>query len=142
MAKTIDQRTVTRYCKRARALNKVKKIQDIEKKKIVDALLAGSLLPDGGPYVIDLSPVGGKEQYDWKQAYEDQLTKAKVKKFGVSEKVGRAMAQVDMEATLAAQSDKPSVSIGGVDYVGGVKLMPRVNESYRVVETLDDKAVA
>lgn len=140
MAKVIDQRKVTRYCKRARALNKVNKIQNAIKKEIVNALLAGEELPVGGPYVLDLSPVGGKESVDWKQLYEDKLTRLKIAKLGISEKVAREIVKAEMETLQLSMKDKPPVNIHGVDYIGGVKLQPRVNDAYRAAEA--EKAVA
>lgn len=135
MAKVIDQRKITKYCKRQRALNKVKKIQDAEHKEILEALKEEWELPVGGPYVIELAPNGGKEPYNWKKAYEDVLTSAKVKKLGVPRDAARILAQAEMEKREKAQPEKPALTIGGVQYVGGVKFNVRVNEAYRVVES-------
>lgn len=142
MAKTIDQKKVTLFCKRARALTKVGKKQTKERDEIVAALIAGQELPTGGPWVIDLSPNGGKEKFNWRDAYEDVLTKVLTKKHKVSEKVGRAMAQSQMDEIEAKQPDKTPVEIAGVKYVGGVKLTPKVNEQYHRSGVVIEEAVA
>jgi hypothetical protein len=140
MAKIIDQALVTKYCKRARLLKKVEKVQKVVKEKINAALLAGEELPTGGPYVLDLSPVGGKESVDFEALYAALQTKIKMKKHGISEKVATELVKAEIEALRNSMPDKPAIQVGGKDYVGGIKLQPRVNEAYRVVEA--NKAVA
>lgn len=136
MAKTIDQAKITSYCKRARALTKVGEIQKQKRKEIVDALLSGEELPTGGPYVLALSPNGGKESVDFEALYAGIQTKIKIKKHGVSEKVAIEMVNAEIEVLKKSMPDKPKVTVGGKDYVGGIKLQPRVNEAYRVVTPL------
>ena len=131
--KFIEQWKVTKFCKRAAALTRANKRQKELREEILDELTSGRALPAGGPFLIELAPNGGKESIDWESLYTSLYTKACVKKYGPVEGELRALAHIE-EIKKKAPA-KAEVEIHGVKYVGGVKLLPKVNPDYRVVRS-------
>lgn len=127
--KIIEQWKVTRFCKRAAAMTRAKKKQDKLKEEILKELQLGYIIPNSGPYVIELCPNGGKEPIDWEHLYTEMYTAACVKKFGVP--AGLKAAEEKIMAIKASAKPKESVEVAGMEYVGGVKFLPKVNPDYR-----------
>ncbi len=128
--KYIEQWKVTKFCKRAAALTRANKKQKELREDLLKELTSGRLLPDEGPYLLELAPNGGKESIDWEKLYTDMYTAACVKKYGTAE--GLVRAEEKILSIKESAKPKDAVEIGGVKYVGGVKLLPKVNPDYRV----------
>jgi hypothetical protein len=125
----ITEQMVTRFAIRAR---KIKLLEDAQKElrgKLVDGLKAGVAIPLTGPYTIGLSQNGGKD-FSW----EDQYLKLKIKSLraeGYKLSEAQAIAEKDMKDLYEDAPDKPSITINGEKYVGGVRLTPKVNAAYQ-----------
>lgn len=127
---TIEQSVVTRFAKRAVAINRATKRQKELRAEILAALMKGDELPTTGMYIIKLSQVGGKE-FSWEESYAHLLTKMYEKKYGL--KVALVMAKDKMQKMKEEAPDKEAVEIHGESYVGGVKMEPGINPDYRQV---------
>lgn len=128
--KFLEQWKVTRFCRRAAALSKAKKKQEALRADILKDLENGFHLPDKGPFLIELSPNGGKVPVDWEKLYKDIYTAACIKKFGAVDgllKAGKKFDEIENSAPA-----KDPVTILGENYIGGVKFNTRINPNYRV----------
>lgn len=129
MAKAvITKEQVTKFAVRARRLNILTKAQKEEREEILEALLKGASIPLDGPYVLDLSQCGGKE-FSWEQEYA-KLRIKQLKAEEYTQEEAEALVAMEMKKLEDAAPAKAAVKIDGVDYVGGVKLTPKVNAQY------------
>src|SRR5258708_36362508 len=122
---TITKEQVTKFAIRARKITLLTGEQKDLRQEILDALLKGASIPLDGPYVIDLSQNGGKD-FSWETEYQ-QMRIAALKAEDYSQKEAEALVAQEMAEKKAAAPDKEAVVIGGVPYVGGVKMTPKVN---------------
>jgi len=125
---TITKEQVTKFAIRSRKITLLTGEQKELREEILDALLKGASIPLDGPYVIDLSQNGGKD-FSWETEYQ-QMRIAALKAEDYTQKEAEALVAQEMAEKKAAAPDKEPLVIGGVSYVGGVKLTAKVNARY------------
>lgn len=127
--KYIAQDMVDEFCRLASKITKLTKEKKDLREKILDKLMKGFSLPTNGPEIIELAQNGGMTEIDWESRYVKLYTAACVKKHGVLE--GLEKAKEHLDKIRKESVPKTAVTIGGVEYVGGVKLNTRDNENYK-----------
>src|ERR1700755_1668467 len=117
---TIATKLVTDYAIRARRLTLLGNAQKEAREEILDALLKGAEIPTDGPYVLDLSQNGGKD-FSWEDEYA-KLRISQLKADDYTQREAEALVPQEMKEKKESAPDKEAVTIGGVPYVGGVKI--------------------
>ena len=125
---TITTQMVTKFALRARKLNVLNGEQKESREAILEALKKGAVIPTDGPYVIDLSECGGKD-FNW----EDEYRKLRIKQYreqGYKKNEAEALTVAEMKSKKEDAPDKESEVIGEHSYIGGVRLLPKVNSKF------------
>jgi len=119
------------FAKRAGLITELQKRHKELREEIYEALQAGSEPPVVGPYILQISPQGGKD-FSWEQEYfKLRVEYERLSDPDLKEVQAQAIASHEMEQLKEKAPDKEVETILDKDYVGGIRLEAKPNPNYK-----------